>query len=258
MTAFDLKVLWTVRMPTPAAEQQLLDHALAAGCEAVAIRTSNSRLVGAIPRFHAAGVKVFGWRWPAKQPVTGPANYYAIDQANFIAKTLIPVGLDGFYADIESDNDRKENDWDSATLAPLARDFCAIIRAAAGPSFELSITAGCAQPTGNPHIPWAEFALACDAAAPQTYWRRTNPTTGLPEDIHGGTPASSFGKAMKSWAGHFAGKAVEPIMGELAVITPAEISEFGRVASGHGVRRIHAYTEGNAVPTANLEAIAAL
>lgn len=90
MSNFDSKILWTVKMPTKAAEALFLAHAKAAGCDGVAIRTSNDRLPAAIARFHDEGLKVYGWRWPARSTVDPPpSNYYAIDQAHYVVDTLI-------------------------------------------------------------------------------------------------------------------------------------------------------------------------
>jgi hypothetical protein len=170
-------VLWTDDIANAAGEQQLLDHARRAGCNAVAIRTTSSRLPGAIPRLHAQGIKVFAWRWPARRTTKSPPNYFALDQARYIAQTLIPAGLDGFYADIESEEDGAANDWNEAGLEELAREFCSIIRNAAPADFVLSVTAGCRQPSQCKRIPWTQFVNSCDAGMPQAYWRWRNPQT---------------------------------------------------------------------------------
>lgn len=258
MSQFDLKVLWTVSMTTGAAEDQLLAHAKAAGCTGVAIRTSNSRLANAIPRFRAEGIKVFAWRWPARTPVKSPPNYYAVDQAKFVASTLIPAGLNGFYAEIESDGDGKPTDWDSAEYAPVAREFCKIITDAAPADFTFALTAGCGQPTGNPHIPWAEFAPHITFVMPQTYWRWLSPKTGKPGNINGGSPAAALEKAENSWPNVFPGKEFVPIMGELAYVTAAEIADYGERIASKGIKQFHTYTDGNNVPLTNLATIAEL
>jgi hypothetical protein len=262
MSQFDLKVLWTVRMPTEAAEDLLLAHAKAANCGGVAIRTSNVRLPAAIKRFHDEGIKVFGWRWPARSkpdplPADFPANYYAVDQAHYVVDTLIKAGLDGYFADIESDGDNKVTDWNSSHYAPLAHQFCSIIKSAAPAGFTFALTAGCGQPTGSPHIPWAEFSPFIDFIMPQTYWRWLSPKTGKPEGINGKSPAAAIAKAKAAWTAAFPDKAVVPIMGELIYSTPAEIADYAKQISADGVRQFHAYTDGNEVPAENLAAIAA-
>ena len=257
MSAFDSKILWTVNMPTAAAENQLLQHAIAAGCTGVAIRTSNDRLPAAISRFHQNGLKVFAWRWPACRQPTNIPNFYAIDQANYVAQTLIPAGLDGYFADIESDGNGTNYDWADPNLAPLATQFCSIIKNAAPYGFYFALTAGCTQPEGSPKIPWAAFSPFCDAVMPQTYWRWTN-SAGEVQDLNGGTPTDAYNRAEPVWSRTFPGKPIAPILGELDVISAKEIQEFGTFVSGEGVRELHAYTDGNAVSQQNLQVLAAL
>jgi hypothetical protein len=259
MSDFDSKILWTVKMPTKDAETLLLAHARAAGCDGVAIRTSNDRLEGAIARFHDEGIKVYGWRWPARSAINPPpSNYYAIDQAHFVVDTLIKAGLDGFYADIESDGDNKANDWNSADYAPVAHEFCSIIKAGAPAGFAFGLTAGCGQPKGSPHIPWAQFSPFIDFIMPQTYWRWLSPKTGKPEDINGKSPAAAIAKAKAAWGSAFPSMAMVPIMGELIYVAATEIADYGKLIVADGVREFHAYTDGNEVSPANLAAIAAL
>lgn len=256
MSNFDEKILWTVFMRNAAEETRLLQHAQAAGATAVAVRTSNSRILGAIARFHGHGIKVHAWRWPASRSGSALPHYFATDQANHVANTLIPAGLDGYFPDIESDNDGGFNDWDQAALAPLASQFCSIIRAAAPRNFVLALTSGAGQPHNNPNIPWQKFVQASDYLLPQTYWRID--TSEGPKNINGGTPATAIARGDLHWGPIAAGKTVVPMLGELEVVTPAEIASFGASLTARGERRLHVYTDTAGVQAAKLAAIAAL
>jgi hypothetical protein len=253
MSDFDEKILWTVFMRTPAEEARLLSHAQAAGATGVAVRTSNLRLPAAIPRFHAAGLKVFAWRWPARRATSSPPHYHAPQQAAFVAGTLIPAGLDGYFPDIESDNDHGVNDWDDSSLAPLATAFCATIKAAAPPGFVFALTSGAPQPHNNPNIPWAPFAAASDYLLPQTYWRmRTD--AGI-TNINGGSPASAIAVGDSRWSPIGAGKTRVPMIGELDCVTPAQIAAFGAAMVTRGERRLHVYADTDDVDLSQLAAL---
>jgi hypothetical protein len=256
MSDFSEKVLWTVSMSNAAEEQQLLAHAQAIAATGVAIRTSNQRLAAAIPRFHSQGIKVFGWRWPACRPTTSPLNYYAPKQAAYVAGTLIPAGLDGYFPDIESDNDDGSNDWDNQGFAELARDFCKTIKAAAPAGFVLALTSGAPQPHNNANIPWAPFVAASDYLLPQTYWRIRTAQGGT--SINGGTPASAIGVGDLRWAPIAQGKTLVPMLGELDTVTGPEIASFGAALKARGERRLHVYTDSGIVAAPLLAALNAL
>jgi hypothetical protein len=256
MPDFDEKILWTVFMRNAAEENKLLQHAQAAGATAVAVRTSNLRIAAAIGRFHAQGIKVYAWRWPACRTGSTLPHYYAIDQANYVANTLIPAGLDGYFPDIESDNDGGLNDWDRTGLGPLAAQFCTIIRDAAPQNFVLALTSGAGQPHNNPNIPWQQFVQGSDYLLPQTYWRMD--TAQGPKNINGGTPAAALARGDQHWAPIAAGRTVVPMLGELAVVTPAEIASYGALLVARGEKRLHVYTDTGGVQAAQLAAIAAL
>lgn len=256
-TLISEKVLWDVSMTTQASEIQLLTHAKAAGATGVAIRTSNARLKGAIGRFGAEGIKVYGWRWPARRAVTSPANYFAPDQANFVVDTLISAGLAGYFADIESDNDGGANDWNDGDNSVVAKQFCDILRNGAPQGFVIALTSGAPQPVNNKKIPWKVFVDASDFLLPQTYWRWTN-SKGKVQDINGGTPAKSIAVGDTSWAGVGHGKTLVPMIGELDVVSPAEIAEFGAELVKRGESRLHVYTDTDKVTAGQLAAIKAL
>lgn len=256
MSDFDEKILWTVYMRTQAEEARLLSHARAAGATGVAVRTSNLRLADAIPRFHAEDLKVFGWRWPARRAASSPPHYYAPQQAAYVAGTLIPAGLDGYFPDIESDNDQGKNDWDDPTLAPLATAFCATIKAAAPSGFVFALTSGAPQPHNNPNIPWAPFVAASDYLLPQTYWRMR--TDAGVRNINGGSPASAIAVGDSRWAPIRGGKTLVPMIGELDCITPAQIAAFGAAMVARGERRLHVYADTGDADPQQLAALAAL
>ena len=131
MANFDLKVLWALDINTGPVEQRLFTHAKAAGADVICVRSASTRLPGLIGRAHAAGFKVYAWRWPAVAPVTSSTHYYAKDEADFVADKLIPAGLDGYIVDPESDDPGATNDWDNKKHAKLAAAFCKRIRDAA-------------------------------------------------------------------------------------------------------------------------------
>src|SRR5262249_39002393 len=137
------KVLWIVNMNTQASETAFSKHALAIGATAVCIRTSSTRLVDAIKRFHDIGMKVYAWRWP-------PASKAgAQKEADNVANDLIPAGLDGYIVDPESDTPGASNDWNRAGLGPIAAQFCSTIKSAAPGSFVFGTTSGCSYPAPN-------------------------------------------------------------------------------------------------------------
>jgi hypothetical protein len=249
------KVLWAVSMKTQAAKARILANAKAIGATHVCIRTDNVLLAGAIKPFHAAGLKVYGWRWPAVTP--GPhtaAHYYAMDEAHHVTTVLMPAGLDGYIADIESDGPaHPDNDWDNASHATLAHDFCTAIKGAAPPGFHFGVTSGCRQPTGNPHIPWSVFAAAADALYPQAYWRAA--LDAGPTAIHGGSPAASHAKAKAAWGPIAAGKPLHCMAGEVHLATAAEIAAYGATLAAGEAR--HFYCDDPAVTPALLAAMKA-
>ncbi len=239
----------------------LLKHARDTGCKLVCIRTTSSILPKAIAQFTAAGISVYGWRWPAvKQKLYHAPHYYALDEAHYVAKALIPAGLAGYIADPESDGAGQDNDWNSAEHAPLARAFCKQIKDAAPAGFHFGVTSGCEYPTGAPNIPWANFVAASDALYPQTYWRWLDPKTGKPGPIHGGAPATAYARGVASWKTIAAGKPIIAIGGEIGVLSAAEAGELGQFAQlvvGHQPI-VHFFSDSAAVDPTVLKAIAAL
>ena len=256
------KVLWIVGMNAGADQAQVLTRAQQMGATAVCIRTDNAALPAAIPTFHAAGIEVRGWRWPAGQPGPHAApHYYALDEAQYLTTTLMPAGLDGYVFDIESDHPGQVNDWNAAAHQPLAQAFCDQIAHAiasgvptCGAPFRLGLTAGCQQPSNDPAIPWATFVQACDTLYPQAYWRASLATG--PTKIHGGTPQSSYGKATAAWAPIAAGKPLVCMAGELGLTTTQEIAAYGKIAANQD--ELHFYADLGGADAGVLAAISQL
>lgn len=257
MPQFARKVLWVVGMTTAAQESRLLNHAQACRADAVCIRTTNSRLSNAIGRFHAAGIKVYGWRWPAVRPTTAAAHYFAIDEANHVAQALIPNGLDGYIADPEADsNPAALNYWNNPALGPLARNYCAIIKTAAGANFAFGVTSGCIYPTNRPNIPWAEFVNASDALFPQSYWRAN--IGGHSTNINGGNPVAAVNRGLNSWQAIAGGKPIVPMAGEIDLTTAVELGQYGAHLQHLNIDQFHFYADSSSVSAARLAAIAAI
>lgn len=247
------KILWIVNMNTEAGETAFAKHALAINATGVCIRTSSTRLPDTIKRFHDLGLKIYAWRWP-------PANQAgAQKEADFVAKKLIPKGLDGYIVDPESDKAGALNDWNRKECAPIALQFCATIKSAAPASFLFGTTSGCAYPAQKPNIPWKEFFTASDALYPQCYWRWTNPNTGQRgQKINGGTPQAAIAKALPAWKPKSLGKPIIPMAGEVDVVTAVEIAAYGAALAAMNVTEGHFYTDNGLIPVANLAAMKAL
>jgi hypothetical protein len=264
--ALKRKFLWIANMDTDAAETAFAKHALAMNATGVCIRTSSTRLPGAIARFKALQMVVYAWKWPGVVPSQHAKHYYAIDEARYVASTLIPKGLDGYVVDPESDGHvnkktgkKLANDWDQAALAPIAQQFCSIIRGAtSGKPFVLGTTSGCNYPgaQGKPNIPWAQFFAASDVLLPQTYWRWTNPKTGKRgEKINGGAPNPAIAKGVAAWEGKSQGRPMLPMAGEMDVVTADEITSYGAELAKMNITEAHFYADNGHIPVANIAAM---
>jgi hypothetical protein len=253
--ALKTKFLWIVNMNSDAVETAFSKHALAIGATGVCIRTSSTKFPSTIKRFHDIGMKVYAWRWP-------PASQAgALKEANNVAGNLIPAGLDGYIVDPESDKAGAANDWNRPGLGPLATQFCNTIKNAAGNSFVFGTTSGCAYPAPNmkPNIPWKAFFTASDVLLPQTYWRWTNPSTGQAgQKINGGTPAKAIAKGVPSWKAVPPNRPIVPMAGEVDVVTPAEIADYGAELTTMNIKEGHFYTDNGKIPVPNLAAMQAL
>lgn len=251
------KALWITSLSS-SSEDALFQNAIDAKASIVVIRSSSASLPSVIPRFHEAGIAVYAWRWPATTDhATSVPHYYALAEAAYVARTLIPAGLDGYIVDPESDHPGDANDWNSAQYKPLAATFCDTIRRAARPSFFFGMTSGCKYPIVMPHIPYAIFAAASDALFPQVYWKRRNKHDEI-VPVHGGTPKSSYDQAMAAWSLVPGGKPIVAMGGEIDCIDDAgEIAAFGRLVAGCQ-EVAHFFSDNVRVNKAIHQAIAAL
>ena len=243
------KVLWTVT----GSANGLLAHATRIGVGAVCVRTDNAWLAGAIPEFHQHGLKVYGWRWPGIDPQTHLPDYYALDQAHFVANTLVPAGLDGYIADIESDGPHSSNpDWNNKSLSGLADQFSRTIATAgkaAKPGFLFGLTSGFDYPTAFPDIPWSTFLAYADAIFPQIYWRGDGGQAQA-----GGTPAIAYQRTCESWNSLGPQKMV-PIIGEIKYISPDSVRDFGQIMMANQLEEIHYYTDASGLSDAMYDAM---
>lgn len=260
------KALWDTSMDSGNVDT-LLQHAVKVGAQTVCIRTTSAALPAAIPKFAAKGISVYGWRWPAVDQKTYHApHYYALDEAKYVAGTLIPAGLSGYIVDPESDGPGV-NDWNRhdtsanvASIAKLAKDFCDTIGSAASSGFHFGVTSGCEYPTEMSYIPWVEFVSAADALYPQIYWRWLDPNTGTPQPIHGGTPAAAYAKGMASWSTIASGKPLIAIGGEIGALDAtraADIAQYAAIIAGKQ-GEAHFYSDSVNTDPAILAAISAV
>jgi hypothetical protein len=255
MAAFANKTLWAESMSDQPEEDQLFNHARSMQAGGVAIRTVSTRLAASIGRFQAAGMKVYAWRWPAV--VQHQGGRFAIDEANFVAQTLIPAGLDGYIVDPESEEDGASNDWNrtDVPVAQLATQFCQIIRNAAHtankPDFLLGLTSGGDYPASRRHMPWAEFVAGTDALFPQLYWRARN-NHNVCKTVRDGTVKTAFDACLPSWRNIAQGKPIVAMGGEISCVTDmTEIAAFGTRTGAENLAAMHFYTDDGAV-TVNL------
>jgi hypothetical protein len=249
MPEFANKALWAESMDDQADEDRIFHNAQLMGAGAVAIRTTSDRLPGRIKRFQDSGMQVYAWRWPAVVQHAG--GRYAIDEANYVAQTLIPAGLDGYIVDPESEGDGAYNDWNRTNtpipVVQLATSFCQIIRAAAHTAgknnFLFGITSGGNYPATLHHLPWQQFVAASDAVFPQLYWRARN-QHNVCKLVRDGTPKTAFDACLPSWRAISQGKPIIPIGGEISCVADvAEIAAFGSRAKVEGLATMHFYTD---------------
>jgi hypothetical protein len=248
------KTLWLVT----GSESNLLNHARAIGAKAVAVRTDNYWLPEAIRRLQGAGLKVYGWRWPGVLPSSDPPNYYAPEQAAFVVQTLVPAGLDGYIADIESDGPKHPGrDWNDRSLAALATSFAKEIRDAGraqSPNFLFGLTSGFDFPTAYPHIPWDAFLALSDAVYPQVYWRGDGGAIQA-----GGTPQSAWNRSLRSWKTLGLDETrIVPIVGQIEHVTPQSLGDFRAVMLTNAITELHFYCDVDGIAPAIYTAMGAL
>jgi hypothetical protein len=177
------------------------------------------------------------------KPTNDPVNYYAPDQAKYVIDTLIPAGLDGYIADIESDGpSAPSRDWNSRLLAPLAKQFAETITGAGrakNKDFLFGLTSGYDFPTSFPHIPWDAFLEYSNAVYPQMYWRGDGGALQA-----GGTPQSAYDRSMASWKTlALGGTPIIPIIGQISYVSAQAIAEFGSIMRAENIPEVHFYSD---------------
>jgi hypothetical protein len=247
MAGFANKGLWIVYLDTQEDENRLFHNAQLMGAGAVAIRSDSSRLTTCMARFKAANFKVYSWRWPAV--VQNQGGRFATDEANYVAQTLIPAGLDGYIVDPESEQDGASNDWNriDVPVAQLATTFGQIIQKAAQAAgradFVFGITSGQDYPASRPHIPWKEFVAVSDALFPQVYWRARD-NNDVCQLVKDGKPDSAFDRALPCWRAIANGKPIIPMAGELGCVRDRqELTAFAQRAKKEVLTKMHFYAD---------------
>ena len=219
------KVLWVVNYNSV---HQFISRAVAANATAVAIRTDNN-MPEAIDAAHAAGLKIYGWRWPWAQPVRAMAE--ADRAASFLNQ-----GMDGYYVDPEG-KPGQPYDWDQPGLAQLANAFCVRVKEAAGTK-PLGVTSHYRAAVTYPNLPWAAFFEHADVLLPQAYWRVADGPVGH------GDPTENYNRSIQAWVQAGGDEArIQPMAGELRRVTGSEITEYATAAQNAGIQSLHFYTE---------------
>jgi hypothetical protein len=256
------KGLWITNSPSA---DRLLAKAQIMRATSVCVRTDNHWLPGAIPNFHAAGIEVYAWRWPAVYDEGFHDRYYfADDQAKYVADELLPAGLDGYILDAEG-SAKAHQDWNSmkVDIAALTKRFFDTIvkqrNANVGRRLNkgkllLGLTSGNRFPIQQPHVPWDEIVAYCDTLFPQTYWLSDD--HGKEVTVHGGTPEKSVESAMKAWPKIQDGRRIVPVGGPLKLSNVDDLVAFGEVAADNGWDEVHYYVDDIYVSDAKYEAIA--
>jgi hypothetical protein len=217
------KILWVVNYDNVAG---FLQSAQQYGATGVAIRTDND-VLKAIDVFHAAGMEVYGWRWPSAH--RDPAMKEAQKAADLFAH-----GLDGYYVDPEGAPGRPY-DWDRPGLAALASEFCATVSEAAN-GRPFGVTSHYRAQARHPNLPWAAFFEHATVLLPQAYWRVDAGTIGH------GDPADNYAMAIKMWSAAGAmHDLIVPMAGELHQVTASEIAAYARKALAEGLEELHFY-----------------
>jgi hypothetical protein len=234
------KVLWVVNYNDV---DDFFAVAKAVGANSVAIRSDNN-LKKAIAKFHPAAIKVYGWRWPSSQ------HDAAMNEADKIANLLRNEDLDGYFADPEGDPG-KPWDWDRKGLESLAEDFSATIKQAAGTK-RYGVTSHYRAKHTFAKLPWAEFFAHADVLLPQSYWRSTGGVIGH------GIPADNYQRGIEAWTDAGGGSIpIVPMAGELGSSKAAEVREYAKAASDHGITELHYYTTEPSVTQAVWDAVKA-
>ena len=217
------KILWVVNYDSL---NWFIERAQYVGATGVAIRT-DSDIAAAIPKFHALGIKVIGWRWPsAKRDAAMKEAQKAVG--------LFALGMDGYYVDPEG-AEGKPYDWDQNGLAQLAEDFCSTITAAAhGKPFGTTSHYRGKKTFGK--LPWKSFFKFSNVLLPQSYWRSDEGVIGH------GDPADNYRVALDFWEQTGGDRdLMVPMAGELGSSTANEIKAYAGEADAQGISRLHFY-----------------
>lgn len=235
--AFTEKYLWVINYDSLT---DFLDRARSVGATAAVIRTDND-LSKAIPLFHAYDIKVVGWRWPASK------RDPAICEAN-AADKLFALGLDGYFVDPEGEPGQPY-DWDQNDLAPLAQEFCSIVKGNSNRLF--GVTSHYQASAKYPKLPWSTFFASADVLLPQAYWETDDGKVGH------GIPEDNYEKSFAFWtaAGGDTEK-IQPMAGELVHVTADEIDRYVAAAANQGVSSLHFYSYDEGVAESTWDAVA--
>lgn len=235
------KILWVVHYDDL---DEFHDQALEAGVTGVAIRTDND-MEAAIPRLHASGLAVYGWRWPSAR------RDPAMKEARQASHLLRDEGLDGYFIDPEG-APGKPWDWDQNGLSQLAADFCAEVRSG-GPDKRIGLTSHYKARSIYPRLPWNEFLAVADVLLPQAYWRVAG------GNVYHGDPAQNYRLAIRHWTAAGGDPArIVPMAGEIALTTSAKVRAYADEAAVQGRDELHFYTTTADVPQAVWAQIASL
>ncbi|HVZ50773.1 MAG TPA: hypothetical protein VG986_02325 [Pseudolabrys sp.] len=232
------KILWVVHYESLDA---FVKKAAEAGITGVAIRTDND-VPAAIAKFHAKGIKVYGWRWPSARRDSCMA-----EAKNVVA--LLQQGLDGYFVDPEGEPG-KPYDWNRDGLDDLARDFCKAITSAA-PGKPFGTTSHYRAKALFRKLPWAAFLGFSTVLLPQAYWKVTGGNVGH------GDPKENYEVALDRWEAAGGDRAkIVPMAGELAKVSASDIAAYAATAVANNVKTLHFYDYNDNVKQAVWDAIA--
>lgn len=233
------KILWVVNYDSLDA---FVAKAVDIGATGVAIRTDNN-VAKALPKFQAAGIKVFGWRWPSAKQDS------ALGEAD-MAADLLAKGMDGYFVDPEG-RPGKPYDWDQTGLEEIADAFCKTIKSAK-PDALLGVTSHYLAKFTYPKLPWKTFFAQADVLLPQAYWRSTEGIIGH------GIPADNYTVSIDRWTKSGGDQSrIIPMAGELGVSKPAEIAAHAKAAEAAGRTDLHFYAYDTSVSDAVWAAVKA-
>jgi hypothetical protein len=254
------KTLWVAFSFDP---DDLIQKATYIGAAAVAIRTVNPITGALITKCHKAGLKVYGWLFPAIVPKP-PTGRYADDEAQHVANDLIPAGLDGYFADPEGTSKGDPRNWDQPGLDNLASNFCNTILGAvpAGRTFQFGLTSHYRARHVYPDLPWKSFLSSCDILVPQSYWLFRDEDGQIKPEGNG--PAANYRDGMAEW-GRLGGRGkIIPMAGELGVVAEDELNIYAQTAAGRALSvaltdeiqtDLYYYTDDLTIPQDNLDSI---